>query len=164
MFFCVFTANACANSLYTLKPTLAAWVPHVACFVAPRQVLRLGDPTRRACDACESFGAMMKKTIKHLTCRRRVDRNTSTAHRRLNNDGSITRWQQVFKRGYIEQSFTRLCVRNSLRHGQDNKNYMQRADALRQKHGKSTYINKKIKSPPIAPRRSIYDLVGAEEE
>ena len=41
-------------------------------FIVPRQMVSLGDPTRRSCDACESFGAMVKKLIKHSTCRRRL--------------------------------------------------------------------------------------------
>ena len=39
-------------------------------FVVPRQIIEMGDPSRRSCDACESLGARFKKIIKHLTCRR----------------------------------------------------------------------------------------------
>ena len=39
-------------------------------YVVPRQIVEMGDPSRRSCDACESLGARFKKIIKHLTCRR----------------------------------------------------------------------------------------------
>ena len=58
--------------LKELKPTGITWVPHIMLFVVPRQMVSLGDPTRRSCDACESFGAMVKKLIKFSTCRRRI--------------------------------------------------------------------------------------------
>eukprot|EP00966_Prymnesium_polylepis_P044118 1022938-Prymnesium_polylepis.1 len=57
----------CAHDLLELKPTLQSWVPHVSVFIVPRQMVELGDPARRSCDACESFGAMFKKLIKHST-------------------------------------------------------------------------------------------------
>ena len=57
--------------LHELKPTGITWVPHILLFIVPRQMVSLGDPARRSCDACESFGAMVKKIIKHATCRRR---------------------------------------------------------------------------------------------
>ena len=54
-------------------PTLKSWVPHIIMvFIVPRQVLELGDPSRRSCDACESFGARFKKLIKERTCRRTI--------------------------------------------------------------------------------------------
>ena len=64
------TGNRVANDLLQLKPTLENWVPHVLAFIDPQQAVLLGDPTNRSCDACESFGAMLKKIIKHNTCRR----------------------------------------------------------------------------------------------
>ena len=51
--------------LRQLKPTGITWVPHITLFVVPRQMVALGDPVRRSCDACESFGAAVKKIIKH---------------------------------------------------------------------------------------------------
>ena len=65
-------ARKCARDLHTLKPTLQSWVPHIACYVVTRQIILMGDPSRRSADSCESFGAMLKKVIKHLTCRRRL--------------------------------------------------------------------------------------------
>ena len=46
-----------------LKPTMASWVPHIACNIVPRQIVDLGDPSRRAADACESFGSCAKRII-----------------------------------------------------------------------------------------------------
>ena len=63
-------ARAVLRDLYDLKPTMASWVPHIACNIVPRQIVELGDPSRRAADACESYWACAKRTIKHLTCRR----------------------------------------------------------------------------------------------
>ena len=56
--------NVVARDILSLKPTMESWVFHIACFIVPRQMVLLGDPTRRSCDACESFGAMVKKLIK----------------------------------------------------------------------------------------------------
>ena len=52
--------------LYTLKPTVKIWVPHIACNIVTRQIVFMGDPPRRSADLCESFGAMIKDVIKHL--------------------------------------------------------------------------------------------------
>ena len=118
----------CSRDLKKLKPTLQTWVPHISCFIVPRQIRAMGDPASRAADACESYGAMVKKIIKHNTCRRRVNR-TGTEHKR-----GEKKWSQVFSRGYIEQAFRRCCVKESLLHGEDNLPYLQRADwKLKQK-------------------------------
>ena len=101
-------ARAVSRDLLALKPTMESWVPHIACNIVPRQIRELGDPTRRSADACESFGAVCKKTIKHLTCRR-----------------SITRG---FTRGFIEQAFRRLCVRSDRLHGPENAPFLLRQD------------------------------------
>ena len=66
------------HDLKVLKPTGRTWVPHILLFIVPRQMVSLGDPARRSCDACESFGAMVKKLIKHATCRRRIGTVRST--------------------------------------------------------------------------------------
>ena len=50
-------ARAVSRALRELKPTLESWVPHIACNIVPRQIVDLGDPSRRAADACESYGA-----------------------------------------------------------------------------------------------------------
>ena len=72
---------------------------------------------------CESFGAMIEKIIKHLTCRRSV-KVASTPH----HVGGGELWRQTFTRGYIQQAFERVCVRAELRLGPENAPYAQRAD------------------------------------
>ena len=62
------------KDLLRLKPEMLSWVPHIALNIVTRQMVELGDPTRRACDACESYGAMLKKTIKHTTSHHSRDR------------------------------------------------------------------------------------------
>ena len=129
-----------ANDLLALKPTMQTWVPHILVFIVPRQMVLLGDPTRRSCDACESFGAMVKKLIKHTTCRRRVCGAQQTLH--VSSTDSTKRWQQTFNRGYIEQAFRRVTVRESLQHGPENAPFLQRADACRTAQGKTTSYKK----------------------
>ena len=102
-------ARAVSRDLYALKPTMESWVPHIACNIAPRQIVDLGDPSRRSADACESFGSCTKKIIKFLTCRRRLSPR--------------------FRRGYIEQAFRRQVVRSDLIHGSENAPFLLRKDA-----------------------------------
>ena len=130
-----------AADLLELKPTLQSWVPHIAVFIVPRQVLPLGDPTRRSTDACESFGARLKKVIKHLTCRRRhAPAEQTTEHRRQAGSRLSGRqlWKQSFTRGYMQQAFTRMCVSEALKHGEENAPYLQRPDVLRRDTGRGT--------------------------
>ena len=101
-------ARAVSRDLLAMKPTMASWVPHIACNIVPRQIVELGDPSRRAADSCESYGSCAKKTIKFLTCRRAISAS--------------------FSRGYIEQAFRRLAVRSDLLHGPENAPFLQRAD------------------------------------
>jgi hypothetical protein len=112
------------RDLYKLSPNLSGWVPHVLVFVVPRQVLDLGDPSKRSCDACESLGASVKQIIRQTTCRRRSDRGK---HLHTSADGKKS-WYSSFSRGYIEQAFRRVCVRSSLIHGSANSPYLQRKD------------------------------------
>jgi hypothetical protein len=102
-------------------------------FIVPRQIVPLGDPARRSCDACESFGATVKKIIRHLTCRRRV-----TTGKIYNNRSGDRRWTETFSRGYVEQAFRRVCVRAELLHGEDNQPYLQRSDFRLLETGKSS--------------------------
>jgi hypothetical protein len=142
------TAPVC-HDLLELKPTLQSWVPHVAQFIVPRQMVELGDPARRAADACESFGAMFKKLIKHSTCRRRMMGTEKTTHKsKATNQSSRARWQQTFNRGYIQQAFTRACVRESLQHGEENAPFRQRADVRRTSTGKATWSRKSAEESP----------------
>ena len=117
-----------------------SWVEHILLFVVPRQIIELGDPTRRSCDACESLGARFKKLIKHLTCRRAVA--SGPKKRDLpGRAGSSTRqqalasWRQCFSVGYIEQAFKRLVVEQEIRHGEQNERYLQREDHLLRTQG-----------------------------
>ena len=125
--------NKVAIDIHELKPAMLTWVPHIMCFINPRQLVALGDATRRLCDACESFGAMAKKLIKHSTCRRRLESSGLTHRQRGKAD-----WKQTFKVGFIEQTFKRLCVRESLHHGEDNLRYMDRRDFRRLATGKTS--------------------------
>ena len=92
---------------------------HILLFIVPRQIVELGDPARRSCDACESLGARMKKIIKHLTARNHLRPGQNAAQRRATSTrtGITSTWQRVFTVGYIEQAFTRLAVEEWSRYG-----------------------------------------------
>ena len=105
---------------------------------------------------------MVKKIIKHLTCRRsiKVDEHgaaASSAH----HVGGVERWRQTFKRGFIQQAFERVCVRAELRLGEENAPYLQRSDVLglqatgRAGSGRAS-ANKPVQ---FGPRESIHNLV-----
>jgi hypothetical protein len=141
-------ANPVSLDILTLKPTLESWVFHIACFIVPRQMVLLGDPSRRSCDACESFGAMVKKLIKHTTCRRRL---TSAAQ------SNQQRWKKAFTVGFIEQAFRRACVREALQHGEENKPFQQRADARRTAQGRATRSRKVATDSPVPPMPSVHE-------
>ena len=65
---------------------------------------------------------MVKKLIKHSTCRRRLT-GESVEHGSRKPGLNGKRWKQTFKKGYIEVAFTRACVRESLQHGEANAPY-----------------------------------------
>ena len=48
------------------------------------------------------------------------------------------RWKQAFTVGYVQQAFTRACVRESLRHGEENAQYLQRSDNKLVSEGKAS--------------------------
>lgn len=121
-----------ARDLRALNPELSGWVLHVLCFIAPRQYLTMGDPSRRSCDACESLGACCKKLIRHLTCRRRA-----SSQQHVHNKSGRRLWTQTFTRGYIEQAFRRVSVHANLLHGEENQRYLQRVDMQLLETGKS---------------------------
>ena len=82
---------------------------------------------------CESFGARLKKLIKHLTCRRRCLTDNQGApvdhvHTRTV-AGEKKVWTQAFSVGYIKTAFTRACVSSANLYTKENAPYMQRADA-----------------------------------
>ena len=128
-------------------------------FVVPRQVLKLGDPSRRSCDACESFGARFKKLIKERTCRRSI-KHGKTVH-----NGKGTKcWYTSFLKGYIEQAFARLNASERLSHGPENEKYLQRADYMRTAGGRDRLRWKKWReqdpgeSSPLRPRNMTESL------
>ena len=104
------------------------------CFIVPLQIIWYGDPARRSCEACESFGAMCKKIIKHLTCRR----NLSDISHHSDVTGKKSSWVQSFKKGWVQQTFERLCVRESLLHGVTNSRYLTREDHALLTQGKTS--------------------------
>ena len=156
----------CSRDLLKLKKTLMSWVPHISCFVVPRQIRWLGDPASRAADACESFGALVKRTIKHRTCRRRVKGGKAGSsegpvfgheHTR-----GIKKWRQTFGRGYIEQAFRRVCVSESLLHGEADQPFLQRADWKLKDKGvkKEAAVNERPVPPTV---RSLVANASAQE-
>ena len=128
-------ARQCSRDLLALKPTMLSWVPHIACNVVPRQIADMGDPTKRAADACESFGACCKRIIKHLTCRR--ERSAK------------------FGRGYIEQAFRRVTVRASLLHGPENAPFLQRKDHKLLGTGRQSDSPSKVYGPACSIRVKV---------
>ena len=128
-------ARACSRDLHDLKPTMASWVPHIACNIVPRQIVELGDPSRRAADACEAFGACAKHTIKHLTCRRAL--------------------RSGFGRGFVEQAFSRLAVRSGLIQGEENAPFLQRRDAQLVGSGRSSAAPGRVEGPSIPIRVKV---------
>ena len=156
----------CSRDLMQLKPTMQSWVPHISCFIVSRQIVWLGNPTSRACDACESYGALVKKIIKHATCRRRVKGGSSTGpafaheHKRA---GSIKKWRQTFTRGYVEQTFRRCCVKEKLLHGEANVPYLQRTDWKLKRRGVKSEAKVKDERPipPTVRSRVAAEMEGA---
>ena len=100
----------------------------------------------------------MKKLIKHNTCRRRVKGGAkSVDHRR-----GISKWKQSLSRGYIEQAFRRVCVKEALLHGQANQPFLQRRDwKLREKGVKSESKSTEREIPPTV-RSSLAAEVDAD--
>jgi hypothetical protein len=132
--------------------------PHILLFIVPRQMLELGDPARRSCDSCESFGAMLKKIIKHSTCRRRLRGEVAYEHGvKATAIATERRWTQTFKVGYIQQAFTRACVREALRHGPENAPVLQRVDAPRTNTGIAAPHHKFVAVTP-EPMKSMVSL------
>ena len=150
-------AMGCSRDLIELKPTLKSWVPHVACFIASRQIAWLGEDSSRSADACESYGAYVKKLIKHQTCRRRIASADGQPVHAKHTRGQKS-WAQAFARGYIEQAFRRCCVHEALLHGEANKPYLQRADwKLKEKGLKQ---EQKSSERPVPP--SVRSLMCTE--
>ena len=138
-----------------LKPTVKSWVPHIMVFVAPRLVLTLGAPAKRSADACESFGARLKKLIKHLTCRRRcrVDAvGVPEEHiHSSTRDGVKKKWTQALQVGYIQQAFSRACVSVANLYTAESRLFLQREDARQISIGRAG----KRRDEQPAPARNV---------
>lgn len=128
-------ARAVSRDLYDLKPTMHSWVPHIACNIVPRQIVSLGEPTRRSADACESYGACAKRLIKHVTCRRALS--------------------ATYTRGFVEQAFRRLVVRSGLIHGEANAPFLQRKDAMLLDAGRASDGHSRAEGPTILIRVKV---------
>ena len=71
-------------------------------------------------------------------------------------------WKQSLRRGYIEQAFRRVTVRESLQHGVDNAPYLQRTDARRKAAGKAnTYKKLKEGEPDSSTMRQLCEALGS---
>ena len=101
------------------------------------------------------LGRGRKKLIKHATCRRRLDKGP-VDHKKGNK-----LWKQQFKKGFVQQAFSRLCVRESLQHGPENAAYAQRCDARRVAKGKASTTRKAYQQEHL-PMATIREL--CEEE
>ena len=144
--------EAVARDIYKLNPELQAWVLHVLCFIVPRQIVELGDPTRRSCDACEALGSMFKADIRFRTCRRRTSSSTLFSHRSQNGK---TLWSQTFKVGYIEQAFKRASVRAELLHGEANLPYLGRKEHRILGTGKASTSKQRAESSAFSIKEAI---------
>ena len=153
-------SRQCSRDLRALKPTGMTWVPHIACNIVTRQILSMGDPSRRSADSCESFGAMVKKVIKHLTCRRRrLAPGQAVRHHR----GSKL-WSQTFKRGYVEQCFRRTCVRTTLLHGEENEPYLEASHWKLKQTGRSTQSAIPKQSCEVQVEHMVRIMMAAEAD
>ena len=95
---------------------------------------------------------MVKKLIKHSTCRRRLT-GKGVEHRSYAGS-SDRRWKQTFTKGYIQQAFTRTCVREAIRHGVENAPYLQRVDARRAATGLAA-VGKRKRDDAAEERPSV---------
>lgn len=161
----VLAAVQVAQDWKALKPTVKSWVPHISVFVAPRQILALGCPMNRSADSCESFGARLKKVIKHLTCRRRCRSDAEGApiehvHKRtVGEDKKV--WTQAFTKGYIGTAFTRVCVSAANLYTEESAPYRQREDARVLAIGR---VGKRRMEAKPEPARNLRARMDAEEE
>ena len=154
-----------AENYFNLPGSDLSWVEHIGLFVIPRQIVELGDPTRRACDACESLGARFKKIIKHLTCRRALRKDVAAQRRQASTRDFVKEsWSQNFSRGYIEQAFARLVVEEGLRHGAENEAFLQREDYRLMTQGlRGVKVeSRRGAEPPPSIARALADAVAED--
>ena len=157
----VFNLGAqCANDLLEPKPTLMSWVPHILVFIVPRQMVFLGDPTRRSCDACESFGAMVKKTIMHQAHAVPPPPGGCRAGRAQEQVVGQDLEAVLPPRRAGLPSCHRCASRCST--GVDNAPYLQRTDARRKAVGKTnTYKKLKEDEPDSSTMRQLCEDLGS---
>ena len=115
---CFLAGSKVAVDLIELKPTMKSWVPHILCNIVPRQMLRLGCPARRSCDACESLGAKIKKIIKHSTCRRRIFHGSKHTHAHHGVTAGNPGTRSVGNKAVWKQTFTRHHIMYMMTHAQ----------------------------------------------
>ena len=122
-------------------------------------------PMNRSADSCESFGARLKKVIKHLTCRRRCRSDAEGApiehvHKRtVGEDKKV--WTQAFTKGYIGTAFTRVCVSAANLYTEESAPYRQREDARVLAIGR---VGKRRMEAKPEPARNLRARMDAEEE
>ena len=151
---------ACSRDILELKPTSESWVFHVSTFIVPRQIVALGEPAKRGCDAGESFGAMVKDIIKKLTCRRRVRTKSDISAHNANRAAGTRAWKSTFKKGYIEQCFSRCAVRQGLLHGEENAPYLGREQHRLKNKGLKREKKKEVQRPVAPTIRSLLSSVS----
>ena len=135
-------ARRVSRDLLEMKPSMASWVPHIASWIVPRQIVELGDPSRRAADACESYGACCKFVVKHLTRRRTMSPS--------------------YSRGWIAQAFRRLSVRSNLLEGPENAPYTLRQDHKLLATGLKNTVSGTVEGPHHSIRVKVeYELENA---
>ena len=153
---------ACSRDILELKPTSESWVFHVSTFIVPRQIVALGEPAKRGCDAGESFGAMVKDIIKKLTCRRRVRTKSDIAAHNANRAAGTRAWKSTFKKGYIEQCFSRCAVRQGLLHGEENAPYLGREQHRLKNKGLKREKKQDVERPVAPTIRSLLSSVSED--
>jgi hypothetical protein len=101
---------------------------------------------------------MLEKIIKHSTCRHHLCGEVAYEHGvKATAIAKERRWKQTFKVGYIQQAFTRACVREALRHGPENAQFLQRVDAQRTNTG-IVAPHKKFMAVTPQPIKSMVSL------
>ena len=68
-------------------------------------------------------------------------------------------WKQSFTKGYMQQAFTRMCVSEALKHGEENAPYLQRADVMRADTGRG---NVKYERDAVKVRPCLRELMAED--
>ena len=79
----------------------------------------------------------------------------------LNGRSSVEeRRSRIDSHGYIEQAFTRVCVRESLQHGEEDVPFQLREDVRRTLKGHATLSRKVETDSPIPIMQSVYEAAA----